>query len=96
MAPEAEIAILERKEHRDMSGDGHMLYLFFGTLVGIVLGVNIAFLYNRFIGGKGRVEQKLRAEIRELERRLKQKDDFIARAIKSFEEEGKRRKELTK
>jgi hypothetical protein len=34
-----------------MAGDGNMLYLLFGTLVGIVLGLNIAFLYRRFVGG---------------------------------------------
>jgi len=49
------------------------------------------------VGGKGKVEQKLRAEIRELEKRLRQKDDYIARAIKSIkEEEEERRKGLTK
>ncbi|HHT42061.1 MAG TPA: hypothetical protein GX014_01475 [Firmicutes bacterium] len=80
-----------------MAGDGNMLYLLFGTLVGVVLGLNIAYLYQRFVGGKGKVEQKLRAEIRELEKRLRQKDDYIARAIKSIkEEEEERRKGLTK
>jgi len=69
-----------------------MLYLLFGTLVGIVLGLNIAFLYRRFVGGKGKVEQKLRAEIRDLEKRLRQKDDYIARAIKSLRQEEENRK----
>jgi len=72
-----------------------MLYLLFGTLVGVVLGINLAILYYRFSGSRGKVEQKLRAEIRELEKRLRQKDDYIARAIKSFKEEEKRR-ELAK
>lgn len=65
-----------------------MQYLLFGTLIGIVLGLNIAFLYHRFVGSKGRVEHKLRAEIRELEKRLRQKDEYIAKAIKSIKEEG--------
>ena len=72
-----------------------MLYLLFGTLVGVVLGINLAILYYRFLGSRGKVEPKLRAEIRELEKRLRQKDDYIARAIKSFKEEEKRR-ELAK
>jgi len=71
-----------------------MLYLLFGTLVGIILGLNIAFLYYRFFGSRGKVEQKLRAEIRELEKRLRQKDEYIARAIRSFKEETDQRKEL--
>ena len=71
-----------------------MLYLLFGTLVGIILGLNIAFLYYRFFGSRGKVEQKLRAEIRELEKRLRQKDEYIARAIRSFTEENEQRKEL--
>ncbi|HPT82378.1 MAG TPA: hypothetical protein PLM25_00680 [Limnochordia bacterium] len=71
-----------------------MLYLLFGTLVGIILGLNIAFLYYRFFGSRGKVEQKLRAEIRELEKRLRQKDEYIARAIRSFKEENEQRKEL--
>ncbi|MGI6692693.1 MAG: hypothetical protein ACOX46_02685 [Limnochordia bacterium] len=75
-----------------MAGDGNMLYLLFGTLVGIVLGLNIAFLYRRFVGSKGKVEQKLRAEIRDLEKRLRQKDDYIARAIKSLKQEEENRK----
>jgi len=80
-----------------MAGDSNMTYLLFGTLVGIVLGINIAFLYHRFFGSRGKVEDKLRAEIRELERRLRQKDGYIARAIKSIkEEEQARRKELAK
>jgi len=69
-----------------------MLYLLFGTLVGIVLGLNIAFLYRRFVGSKGKVEQKLRAEIRDLEKRLRQKDDYIVRAIKSLKQEEENRK----
>ena len=40
------------------------------------------------------MEQKLRAEIRELEKRLRQKDEYIARAIRSFKEENEQRKEL--
>ena len=72
-----------------------MTYLLFGTLVGIVLGINIALLYYRFFLSRGKIEQKLRAEIRELEKRLRQKDEYIARAIKSFEEEHKRRKGMT-
>jgi len=71
-----------------------MLYLLFGTLVGIILGLNIAFLYYRFFGSRGKVEQKLRAEIREREKRLRQKDEYIARAIRSFKEENEQRKEL--
>ncbi len=71
-----------------------MLYLLFGTLVGIILGLNIAFLYYRLFGSRGKVEQKLRAEIRELEKRLRQKDEYIARAIRSFKEENEQRKEL--
>ena len=35
------------EESMDMAGDGNMAYLLFGTLVGIVLGINIAFLYRR-------------------------------------------------
>jgi uncharacterized membrane-anchored protein YhcB (DUF1043 family) len=77
-----------------MAGDNNMLYLLFGTLVGIILGLNIAFLYYRFFGSRGKVEQKLRAEIRELEKRLRQKDEYIARAIRSFKEENEQRKEL--
>ncbi len=69
------------------AGDGHMLYLLFGTLVGIVLGINIAVLYRRFIGNKARTESKLRAEIRDLEKRLRQKDEYIAKAIKSMKDE---------
>lgn len=69
------------------AGDGHMLYLLFGTLVGIVLGINIAVLYRRFIGNKARTESKLRAEIRDLEKRLRQKDEYIAKAIKSIKDE---------
>ncbi|MDI9485991.1 MAG: hypothetical protein QM372_11050 [Bacillota bacterium] len=69
------------------AGDANMLYLVFGTAVGIVLGINIAFLYSRFFGNKAKVESKLRAEIRELERRLRQKDEYIAKAIKSAKEE---------
>ena len=69
------------------AGDTNMLYLLFGTLVGIVLGINIAVLYRRFIGNKARTETKLRAEIRELEKRLRQKDEYIAKAIKSIKEE---------
>ena len=69
------------------AGDGHMLYLLFGTLVGIVLGINIAVLYRRFIGNKARTESKLRAEIRDLEKRLRQKDEDIAKAIKSMKDE---------
>lgn len=76
------------EESMDMAGDGNMAYLLFGTLVGIVLGINIAFLYRRFVGNKARTETKLRAEIRDLEKRLKQKDEYIARAIKSIKEEG--------
>ena len=37
-------------------------------------------------------EQKLRAEIRDLEKRLRQKDDYIARAIKSLKQEEENRK----
>jgi uncharacterized membrane-anchored protein YhcB (DUF1043 family) len=69
------------------TGDNNMLYLLFGTLVGIVLGINIAVLYRRFLGNKGRTEAKLRAEIRDLEKRLRQKDEYIAKAIKSIKEE---------
>lgn len=69
------------------AGDTNMLYLLFGTLVGIVLGINIAVLYRRFIGNRARTETKLRTEIRELERRLRQKDEYIAKAIKSMKEE---------
>lgn len=69
------------------AGDGNMLYLLFGTLVGIVLGINIAVLYRRFIGNRARTETKLRAEIRDLEKRLRQKDEYIAKAIKSMKEE---------
>lgn len=69
------------------AGDGHMLYLLFGTLVGIVLGINIAVLYRRFIGNKARTESKLRAEVRDLEKRLRQKDEYIAKAIKSMKDE---------
>jgi len=29
-----------------MAGDGNMLYLLFGTLVGVVLGLNIALLFS--------------------------------------------------
>lgn len=65
----------------------NMTYLLFGTLVGIVLGINIAVLYRRFFGNKARTETKLRAEIRELEKRLRQKDEYIAQAIKSIKEE---------
>lgn len=72
----------------NMAGEGNMVYLLFGTLVGIVLGINIAALYRRFIGNKARAETKLRAEIRDLEKRLRQKDEYIARAIKSMKEEG--------
>lgn len=68
-------------------GDGTMLYFFFGILVGVLLGVNISFLYQRFIGNKARLETKLRAEIRDLEKRLKQKDEYIAKAIKSMKQE---------
>lgn len=71
-----------------MAGDGNMLYLLFGILMGIVLGLNIAFLYHRFVGSRGKVEQKLRTEIRDLQKRLKQKDEYIAKAIKSIQEEG--------
>ncbi|MGI6641433.1 MAG: hypothetical protein ACOX48_08155 [Limnochordia bacterium] len=87
---------LSGKDLMAMAGDNNMLYLLFGTLVGIVLGINIAVLYHRFIGSKGKKEQKLRDEIRDLERRLKQKDDYIARAIKSIKEEEATRKELIK
>ena len=69
-----------------------MLYLLFGTLVGIVLGLNIAFLYRRFVGGKCKVKQKLRAEIRDMEKRFRPKDDYIARAIKSLKQEEEKRK----
>lgn len=69
------------------AGDGPMLYLLFGTLVGIVLGINIAVLYRRFIGNKARTESKLRAEVRDLEKRLRQKDEYIAKAIKSMKDE---------
>jgi gas vesicle protein len=71
----------------NMAGDGNMTYLLFGTLVGIVLGINIAVLYRRFIGNKARTETKLRAEIRDLEKRLRQKDDYIAKAIRSMKDE---------
>ena len=69
------------------AGDSNLLYLVFGTLIGIILGLNIAFLYSRFFGNRAKTEIKLRAEIRELEKRLRQKDDYIARAIKSIKEE---------
>jgi hypothetical protein len=68
-------------------GDGAMKYVLFGTFVGIVLGINLSFLYHRFIGNKAKTEAKLRAEIRELEKRLRQKDEYIAKAIKSIKEE---------
>lgn len=71
-----------------MAGEGNMVYLLFGTLMGIVLGINVSALYRRFIGNKARTETKLRAEIRDLEKRLRQKDEYIARAIKSMKEEG--------
>ncbi|HKM42385.1 MAG TPA: hypothetical protein VJZ70_00135 [Limnochordia bacterium] len=72
----------------NMAGEGNMVYLLFGTLMGIVLGINVSALYRRFIGNKARTETKLRAEIRDLEKRLRQKDEYIARAIKSMKEEG--------
>ncbi|MDI9441462.1 MAG: hypothetical protein GX101_06330 [Firmicutes bacterium] len=70
------------------AGDGNMVYLLFGTLVGVVLGLNIAYLYHRFVAKRGRTEHKLRAEIRDLEKRLRKKDEYIAKAIKSVKEEG--------
>jgi gas vesicle protein len=75
------------EDRMNLAGDGNMVYLLFGTLVGIVLGINIAVLYHRFIGNKARTETKLRAEIRELEKRLRQKDEYIAKAIKSVKDE---------
>ncbi len=69
------------------TGDGYMLYLLFGTLVGIVLGINVSVLYRRFMGNKSKTENKLRAEIRDLEKRLRQKDEYIAKAIKSLKDE---------
>ena len=60
-----------------------MLYLLFGTLVGIILGLNIAFLYYRFFGSRGKVGAETAGRNPRAGKRLRQKDEYIARAIRS-------------
>jgi len=75
--------------------DSNLLYLLIGLIMGLLLGVNGLMLYNRFFNPKSHTEEKLRSRNRELEKKLKEKDHYISKAIKSIKEE-KREKELIK
>lgn len=62
--------------------DSRMWFFVLGMAVGCLLGVNLHMLYRRFFGGNvERIERNLQAQIRDLESRLRRKDEAIREAI---------------
>jgi membrane protein implicated in regulation of membrane protease activity len=56
-------------------------------ILGVVLGINLLLLYQRFFSPVSKRERTLNQRIRELERRLSDKDKLIRKAVKSAVDE---------
>jgi hypothetical protein len=63
----------------------------FSLLLGVILGVNLVLLYERFFRRAGTREQMLSQRVRELERRVQQKDKLVQKAIKAAANESQQR-----
>jgi len=55
-------------------------YFIFGLIMGILLGVNLAWLYNR-VFKPDTEEEKLRLKVKRLKRKLKEKDYYLNQAL---------------
>jgi Tfp pilus assembly protein PilN len=63
----------------------------FSLLLGVVLGVNLVLLYERFFRRTSTREQMLSQRVRQLERRVHEKDRLVQKAIKAAANESRQR-----
>lgn len=56
-------------------------------VLGVVLGINLFLLYDRFFRSASKRERMLTGRIKELERRLSEKDRLIRKAVKTVVDE---------
>ncbi len=56
-------------------------------ILGVILGINLVLLYERFLRPASKRERALSQRIRELEHKLSQKDALIRKAVKSVVDE---------
>jgi cell division protein ZapA (FtsZ GTPase activity inhibitor) len=59
-------------------------------VLGIILGINLLLLYERLFKRVSKREQMLSQRVRELERRLNEKDRLVQKAIKAAANDQKR------
>jgi len=58
-------------------------------ILGVILGINLYLLYERFFRPASKKERLLREQIKDLKRRIDQKDKLIKKAVKTVVDEHK-------